>query len=105
MHSYQILQHVEAFRDISSIAGAHHERLDGQGYPFGLKEEELSLEVRILTVADVFDALTADRPYRAALTIEKAFSILDKDIGSAFDATCVEALKVGMGKVTAQAAA
>ncbi len=104
MHSQKILQQVSAFRDISQIAGAHHERLDGKGYPLGLKGDELCVEVRIITVADVFDALTADRPYRKAMPIEQAFSILDKDVGSAFDARCVKALKLGMSKLVTIAA-
>ncbi|MEO9460810.1 MAG: HD domain-containing phosphohydrolase [Lentilitoribacter sp.] len=104
LHSYNILRHVEAFHDISDIAGAHHERLDGKGYPWGLKDDEICLEVRILTVADVFDALTADRPYRKALPIEQAFKILDKDIGVAFDPSCVQALKNGMAKLSSAAA-
>lgn len=104
LHSYNILRHVEVFHDICDIAGAHHERLDGKGYPWGLKSDEICLEVRILTVADVFDALTADRPYRKALPIETAFEILNKDIDTAFDQTCVDALKNGMAKLSAAAA-
>lgn len=98
-HSERILERVEAFKDIAPLAGAHHERLDGKGYPYGLKGDEICLEVRILTVADVFDALTADRPYRAAMPISKAYEILDKDIGSAFDKNCVVALKNAMNKL------
>lgn len=104
LHSQNILEHVEAFRDIAPIAGAHHERLDGKGYPFGLKGDQICLEIRILTVADVFDALTADRPYRKAMSIDQAFVILDKDIGTAFDGTCIKALKLSMGKLATAAA-
>lgn len=65
---------------IPCIAGAHHEKLDGSGYPQGLKGEELLPQVRILTIADIFDALTAwDRPYRKAASIEKAMRILDEE--------------------------
>lgn len=105
VHSEKILERVSAFKDIAPLAGAHHERLDGKGYPNGLKGDEIALEVRILTVADVFDALSAERPYRAAMPIDKAFAILDKDVGSAFDEECVAALKAAMGRLTSTAAA
>lgn len=70
----------------------HHERLDGNGYPRGLKAEEISLAGRIVAVADVFDALTSDRPYRQALPAEEAFEYLSRGIDTAFDRQCVEAL-------------
>jgi HD-GYP domain-containing protein (c-di-GMP phosphodiesterase class II) len=104
-HSERILERVSAFADIAPVAGAHHERLDGKGYPHGLKGEEICLEARILTVADVFDALSAERPYRAAMPIPQALAILDKDTGSAFDATCVAALKAGLARLDASIAA
>jgi HD-GYP domain-containing protein (c-di-GMP phosphodiesterase class II) len=75
------------------LVESHHERLDGQGYPSNASAPELELEVRILTVADVFDALTADRVYREAWSTERALALLDADTGSAFDATCVRALR------------
>jgi len=56
----------------------HHERMDGSGYPFGLKNNEIPLLARILAVADVFDALTSDRPYRAAMKPENALSLMKK---------------------------
>lgn len=70
----------------------HHERLDGHGYPRGLKDDAVSLAGRIVAVADVFDALTSDRPYRAALPAEEAFDYLTRGIDTAFDRLCVEAL-------------
>lgn len=94
-----ILRKVAIFRDLADIAGAHHERLDGKGYPLGLEGDELAPEVRMLTVADVFDALTADRPYRKAMTVEEAFAILDKDTGTAFDGDCVAALKRAVSRL------
>ena len=103
--SEKILERVSVFRDIAPIAGAHHERLDGKGYPNGLTAEQLCLEVRILTVADVFDALSAERPYRNAMPIAKAFEILDKGVGEAFDADCVAALKTGFQRLNAFKAA
>jgi putative nucleotidyltransferase with HDIG domain len=91
--SYNILKDVSAFADIAQIAAQHHERLDGKGYPYGLTADAISIETRIITTADVFDALTADRPYRKAMSPAAAFAIMDGDVGTAFDATCVSALK------------
>ena len=62
-----ILSGIGIFSDLAAIAAAHHERLDGKGYPRGLDRQGPEIETRILTVADVFDALTAERPYRAAM--------------------------------------
>lgn len=98
-HSERILERIGALRDLAPVAGAHHERLDGGGYPGGLTACDLGLEVRILSVADVFDALSADRPYRAAMPLEKVWSILEGDVGTAFDADCVAALKSAMQRL------
>jgi HD-GYP domain-containing protein (c-di-GMP phosphodiesterase class II) len=72
-------------RLVPSIAGAHHERWDGNGYPNGLKGEAIPLGARIMAIADVFDALTSDRDYRKAMPFEDALNLLRADIGSAFD--------------------
>ncbi len=72
---------------------SHHERLDGGGYPHGLSESELDLETRILTVADVYDALVSQRVYRDAWPKERALALLHEESGTAFDARCVEALE------------
>lgn len=94
--SEAILSRIAVFADAARIGGAHHERLDGSGYPRGLRDNEIDFETRIVTVADVFDALTADRPYRAAMSIERALEIIDEGVGQAFDLDCVEALKRGL---------
>lgn len=73
------------------IALAHQERYDGSGYPFGLSGKEIPLEARIVTVADVFDALTSVRPYKDAWPFEKAISYLREYSGKLFDPECVEA--------------
>ena len=78
---------------VLDLVESHHERLDGRGYPNRAKAGKLDLEIRILTVADVYDALTADRVYRDAWPAERALALLDEDTGSAFDADCVEALR------------
>ena len=88
----EILGKIRGFSEIAAIGAAHHERLDGRGYHLGLTAEQLNLEMRILAAADVFDALTADRPYREAMTPEAALKIMDKDAGISLDATCVDAL-------------
>lgn len=63
----------------------HHEWWDGGGYPLGLKEEEIPLECRILAIADAYDAMTSDRPYRAAVPVEQAVAELQKFSGRQFD--------------------
>ena len=88
-----ILSRVCVMRDMAMIAGAHHERLDGGGYPLGLDATMIALETRIITVADFFDALTADRPYRTALSVEQALEIMADEVGSAIDAGCFAALR------------
>jgi putative nucleotidyltransferase with HDIG domain len=94
-----ILSRIEAFKDLAAIAGGHHEKLDGTGYPRGLKDAEISLEIRMVTTADIFDALTADRPYRAAMPVDKALSIMDGMVGAAIDPRCFEALKRALVQV------
>ncbi|MDA0179839.1 HD-GYP domain-containing protein [Solirubrobacter phytolaccae] len=78
---------------VLDLVESHHERLDGRGYPNRATAARLELEVRILTVADVYDALTADRVYREAWPTDRALAILDEDTGTAFDGYCVAALK------------
>ena len=90
--SETILHRSHVFRDLSKIAGAHHERLDGGGYPRRLRGDEIPIEARIITVADIFDALTAERPYRAPLPIGEAFALLESERGKAVDGTCLDAL-------------
>jgi putative nucleotidyltransferase with HDIG domain len=105
VYSAEILRDVSAFADMADIAGHHHERIDGKGYPHGLKGDEINFDTRIVTTADVFDALTADRPYRKAMTPVEAISIMDKDVGIAFDPTCLAALKSALRRVELAAAA
>ncbi|WP_346896124.1 HD-GYP domain-containing protein [uncultured Roseibium sp.] len=99
VYSDQILSQVAAFADLSAIARGHHERLDGKGYPDGLSGNEIGMDIRIVTTADIFDALTADRPYRAAMPIEKALNIMSEDIGTAIDETCFEGLRAALEKL------
>lgn len=83
------LQHVDILRNIAQF---HHEALDGSGYPKGLKEDEIPIEARIVAVADIFDALTSNRPYKEAWSNDAAFEALRKLGGIKLDAACVEAL-------------
>jgi PAS domain S-box-containing protein len=77
---------------IAQIAAQHHERLDGSGYPLGLRAEEICLEARITAVADVFDAMTSARPYRASLDPQVALDELRDGSGTRFDSAAVDAL-------------
>ncbi len=97
-HGARILQSIDAFADIAPIAAGHHEKLNGKGYPAGLSGDEICLEVRIVTVADVFDALTAERPYRSAIPIADVFEIMQKEVGTAFDGDVLTALQSGMAR-------
>jgi HD-GYP domain-containing protein (c-di-GMP phosphodiesterase class II) len=74
------------------VSAAHHERLDGKGYPKGLRDHQISLETRIISTADFFDALTADRPYRAAMPVGEALAVMRGAVGQALDPRCFEAL-------------
>jgi putative nucleotidyltransferase with HDIG domain len=94
----QILRRVKGFRELADIAAAHHERLDGKGYDRGLEAGQLCMEVRILTISDMFEALAARRPYREDLTEEQVMDILVRNLGSGIDAECFEALKVFLEK-------
>jgi putative nucleotidyltransferase with HDIG domain len=88
----RILERVSAFQELAVVAGEHHEKLDGSGYPDGLTAERLSLESRIVAVADVYAALSEDRPYRSALGLEKIVAIMKKGLPHQLDADCFEAL-------------
>jgi putative nucleotidyltransferase with HDIG domain len=87
-----ILRRVKQFHELAAIAGAHHEKLDGSGYPNQLRAEELPLEARILTVADMYGALVEDRPYRAGFSHEQALEIMMREGTSKLDADCFAAL-------------
>ncbi len=88
-----ILLRVRVFGEIAPIAGAHHERPDGSGYPKGLAGEAISLETRIITAADIFDAITAERPYRGAVPAAQALALMEQERDTAVDGQCLDALK------------
>ena len=87
-----ILSRIDAFAELARIAGAHHERLDGNGYPRGLKADQIEIETRIITTADIFDAITAERPYRGAIPVPQALAMMEKTVGTALDGDCFAAL-------------
>jgi len=86
-----ILQGIDLLSEIVPIVRAHHERVDGTGYPDGLKSDEIPFAARILAVADCFDAMTSDRPYRRALSDSRARAELDASIGTQLDGLMVKA--------------
>lgn len=75
--TFEILRHIQGLDEIASWAAFHHERLNGAGYPFHPQERELSIEARIIAVADVFQALVQDRPYRAGMQLDQVLEILE----------------------------
>ncbi|HEY8309981.1 MAG TPA: HD domain-containing phosphohydrolase [Gemmatimonadaceae bacterium] len=90
--TWEILSRVPAFRDFAWSAALHHERLDGRGYPWHLSGNRLDMTARILCVADVYEALTAERPYRAAMPWEESSRILAQGRGTEFDPAVLDAL-------------
>src|SRR4029077_5389380 len=87
----RILQNVEGLGAYLDIVELHHENLDGTGYPHGLKGEETPLHARIVKVADAYDAMTSDRPYRRGKSHSEAIAILKSVCGSEMDPMVVEA--------------
>ena len=85
-----ILRSLKSLSDIRPIVLQHHERWDGKGYPAGLKGEKIHFWARITAVADAFDAMTSDRPYRKGMPREKAMQIVTEESGSQFCPDCVD---------------
>lgn len=89
----EILGHIDAFREVALLAAEHHEKLDGSGYPGRLCNGDLSLESRLLAVADIYGALSEDRPYRAGLDPSQIEAIMERDVPVKLDGACYEALR------------
>ncbi|MBI5902047.1 MAG: HD domain-containing protein, partial [Deltaproteobacteria bacterium] len=89
-YAYELLSPVEFLRQALDIPYCHHERWDGKGYPRGLKGEQIPLSARIFTVADIFDALCSDRPYRPAWPRKKALEHISSLSGADLDPKIVE---------------
>lgn len=92
-YTLEILRRIPGFEELSDVAAAHHEKLDGSGYHRHWTAEQLNTSARILAVADVFDALSAKRPYRDAMPLDTVFAILHQDAPHLLDARCLEALE------------
>lgn len=92
-HTYDILRRVEGFSDLADLAASHHERLDGKGYHRGLSGAQISRDARILCVADMYEALSAKRPYRQDLGEAEVMSIIDRNTGAGLCPEIVAALR------------
>lgn len=88
----RILEGITAFAEIAQTASQHHERLDGSGYPHGLTAKNISIESRVIAVADVYSALSEERPYRGTLPKDEIVAIMSKDVPEKLDRDCFEAL-------------
>lgn len=95
-HTRAILGRIGALADLADVAAAHHERIDGTGYPLALPAAAISRDTRIITACDFYDALVSDRPYRSALPVEQALAIMTQESGVAIDSDCLEALKASI---------
>lgn len=98
-YTREILDKIPGFEEIAEVAAAHHEKLDGSGYPRGLHGSELSLLARILTVADIYDALSSYRPYRQKLRCAEVLKLMQNDSPRALDQSCMDALAVAIHTV------
>jgi len=96
-HTHQILKGISGFERLTEIACTHNERLNGSGYFRGLSAESLDIEMRIIAVADVFDALSTDRPQRDAMPLKDIFGILDKQAGETLDRCSIDVIKSRYG--------
>lgn len=92
-HTRSILERVSAFRELAVIASEHHEKLDGTGYPLGLSASELSLESRILIIADTFAAMAEHRPYRKGMEMGRVFQLMGSEVPAKFDFRCFASLR------------
>jgi putative nucleotidyltransferase with HDIG domain len=96
-----VLKTISGFENLAFVAAAHHERLDGSGYPDRIGADQMPLTARIIAVADVFQALTEKRPYRESLPYEVVMNIMEKDTPAKLDANCLDVLKASARPMTA----
>ena len=94
----EMVSDIDFLRDSTEAILHHHERMDGLGYPAGLRGEEIPLPARIIAVADAFDSLTTSRSHREARTVEEAVAELHQRAGTQFDRVVVAALERGLGR-------
>jgi HD-GYP domain-containing protein (c-di-GMP phosphodiesterase class II) len=92
---YEIVKEITFLKESSSAVLYHHERFDGSGYPFGVSGEKIPLFARIISIADSYDAMTTDRPYRQALNIYQALNELKNNVDKQFDRqVCLKMIEV-----------
>ncbi|MFO7885071.1 MAG: HD domain-containing phosphohydrolase, partial [Desulfobacteraceae bacterium] len=94
----RILEPIEAYADVLAMIHQHHEKYDGKGYPDGLSGEEITLGARIMAVADVYDAVVSDRPYRQGWIEEKAIEMITRESGTHFDPRVVDAFLLAVSQ-------
>jgi putative nucleotidyltransferase with HDIG domain len=97
VHTLRILERAPCFAGLADLAANHHEKLDGSGYPRSLDSADLDLPMRVLAVADIYEALTAERPYRGPLTVEAALAIIDREVPARLDGAVRNALRISVG--------
>ena len=96
---HDMLKDISFLSGASTIVMAHHERFDGKGYPTGLAADEIPIGARIFVLADTFDAMTSNRPYRAALSVEASREEIISCSGTQFDPRCVQAFLLAWDKI------
>ncbi len=89
----KMVEHISRLREVAQWICHHHERCDGKGYPSGLAEEDIPVPSKIISVADSYDALTSDRPYRKTLSMEEALGIMSQTVGTQYDPAVFECFK------------
>lgn len=98
VYAYEMLKEIRFLQNATDIPRYHHEHWDGNGYPHGLRQEEIPLPARIFAVVDCWDALTSDRPYRAKLPDEEAMRIIEESAGKIYDPQIVESFRTFIHK-------
>jgi putative nucleotidyltransferase with HDIG domain len=100
----RILEPIASYKEIIPMVLQHHERYDGKGYPGGISGDEIDIGARILAVADTFDAVTSDRPYRKGWTLERAIDLITEEASRQFDPDAVDAFLTVMKQEKTKAA-
>lgn len=92
LYTGRILSRIKAFSMLAEVAQSHHERLDGRGYPLGLRSVQISLDTRLIAIADIYDAITAERPYRGPTPADRTLDIMRGMVDNHIDRECFEVL-------------
>ena len=104
MEGARIVSGLSGYEEVTRIIRSHHERLDGKGYPDGLRDADIPFMARIVAVADTFDAITSDRSYHSITGQESALQVIREEKGSKFDSRIVTALEAILSDETASMA-